>query len=150
VSRLRCYVAAPYADAAYVRIVHATLEAHGIKPVSTWVERAEGVEDFHRLALADLRRIAQENDADVRLADVVLMLARKGAGGEMFAEARLALDLGKTVIWTGRLTLSSFRPGVLQVRDLDDAWPVLERMARASEHCANYRRRVLELAVGAP
>lgn len=125
------YVAAPYEDAAFVTVVHETLTKHGMRPTSRWAEKARGALDFSTLAPAALRQAAAENDADVRGSDVVLAIARSGAGGEMFAESRVALEWHKPVVWTGRLTLSAFRSGVVRAVDLDDAISVLLSMQRA-------------------
>lgn len=129
--KLLAYVAAPYEDAAFIRIVHERLQQHDIQPTSRWAESARGADDFAAMTPAALRSAAADNDADLRGSDAVLVIARSGAGGEMFAEARLGLEWGKPVVWTGRLTLSAFRSGVVRAVDLDDAISVLLSMQRA-------------------
>lgn len=128
------YVAAPWEDGAIVRMmVHSALVERGLVPTSTWCETADGAkEDFTRLTRAAKAAAAQRNDHDIHRAEVVLVLARPGAGGEMFAEARYALALGKRVVWVGREILSASRDGVMRVDNVEDAFAVLENMARAS------------------
>jgi len=128
---LRCYVAAPYLDGTLVREqVHPRLAALGIEPTSSWCADAIGAEDFAAYGAGQLRAIAATNDADLARADVVLVIAREGAGGEMFAEARLALVMRKPVVWTGRLILSAWRRGVVRVDSVAAALRVLARYAR--------------------
>lgn len=127
----RVYVAAPYEDAATVRVVHEALADRGCSFSSGWAEDALGAEDFSRFAPARLRDIAEGNDRDVLDADAVLVLARAGVGGEMFAEARLALVLGLPVVWWGRRTLSSWRSGVEYVEDFGSAIDRVADLARA-------------------
>lgn len=118
---MRIYVAAPYEDAAHVRGLHERLRSLGLEPTSHWAENAAGPENFASFTPMQLRAIAESNDTDVISSTAVLVLARAGAGGEMFAEARLALFLAKPVYWVGRRTLSSWREGVVRCEDLDDA-----------------------------
>lgn len=116
VGRPAVYVAAPYADAAFVReAIHPALRARGLTCASLWAESARGPEDFAALTPVALADAARWNDRDVINADVLLVLARDGAGGEMFGEARYALALGIPVVWHGRRTLSAWRPGVHRV-----------------------------------
>lgn len=119
--QVRVYVAAPFEDAGIVRAVHDRLRSLGIEPCSTWAESARGIEDFSAFTPARLRSLAEQNDRDVAEARAVLVMARPGAGGEMFAEARLALAMSIPVVWLGRRTLSAWRAGVTRAEDLDDA-----------------------------
>lgn len=145
---LLCYVAAPYADAAFVRVVHDHLLAVAITPTSSWATTARGPEDFSRFSPPELRRVAAQNDADLRGSDVCLVIARDGAGGEMFAEARVALEWGKPIVWTGRRTLSAWRSGVVLAEDLDAA--ILLLVAMRDRHSEGYRGHLLaHLAQGA-
>ncbi len=126
------YVAAPYEDAGYVREhVHERLRALGFEPTSRWAETARGPEDFARFSADELRVIAEGNDLDVAGSKAVLVLARAGAGGEMFAEARLALAMGIPCIWVGRRTLSAWRLGVVRAADLDEALEILAKVYRS-------------------
>lgn len=120
---MKVFVAAPYADAAFVRdVVHPRLEAFGMTPTSRWADHARGPEDFSRYSPDVLRDEAARNDADIMRCDALLLIARNGAGGESFAEARMAIAMQKPVVWCGqRLTLSAWRNGVTRVSDLDDA-----------------------------
>lgn len=123
------YVAAPFCDGSLVRqMVHPALRERGLLPTSSWAETAFGPEDFSRLAPAALRAACARNDADLRGSDVVLALARHGAGSEMFAEVRVALEWGKSVVWCGRRSLSAWRSGVVLVESIDEAFDVLDRM----------------------
>lgn len=123
----RVYVAAPYADAAFVREgIHPPLRARGLACTSTWAETARGAEDFSAMAPEALRSAAVGNDRDVVASDVVLLLAREGAGGECFAEARLALAMRIPVVWHGRRTLSAWRDGVHLVDSGADYTAALE------------------------
>lgn len=144
---MNVYVAAPYADGAFVReAVHPTLRARGISPTSTWAELVTGPEDFSRFSPEALRGLADVNDRDVAAADVVLLLARAGVGAESFAEVRFALELGKAVVWSGRLALSAWRRGVVRVADLDEALGVIETMR--DRHVEGYRGPMLAHLAG--
>lgn len=123
------YVAAPYDDAAFVRdVVHPKLVELGTLPMSQWAEKAAGPEDFSKMTVDALRAAARENDRDLRASAIVLVIARAGAGGEMFSEARLGVEWGKALVWVGRRTLSAWRTGVVRVDTLDAAFDVLVRM----------------------
>lgn len=123
---MKVYVAAPYADAERVRDVHDYLRHQGHSPTSRWAEAATDAEDFSKFRPEELSDFAAQNDGDVRAADAVLVLARSGAGGEMFAEARIAIEWGKRVLWVGRRTLSAWRPGVERFDSVPDAIQALE------------------------
>lgn len=127
---MQIYVAAPYADAPMVRAVHVRLVALGLAFTSTWAEAARGAEDFSALTPEGLRAAALENNRGIDDADAMLVLARDGAGGEMFAEARYALTLGIPVLWCGRRILSSWRDGVVICDDVDAALATLVDGAR--------------------
>lgn len=136
------YVAAPFADAAFVREhVHERLRAIGCTPTSSWVDTAAGPENFARYLPAELRRNAEHNDRNLRGSDVVLVVAREGAGGETFAEARIAIEWGKPVVWCGRRILSAWRAGVVRVDDLDGAMATLAAMR--GYHAEGLRGRLL-------
>lgn len=144
---LSVYVAAPYEDARIVcDVVHARMRKIGIKPMSRWAEQANGAENFALFDVEQLRRFAAQNDADVLGSDALLVMAKPGAGGEMFAEARFGLDRGKPIIWLGRRTLSAWRKHVVRAADLDHALEMLERMNLA--HHDGQRGYLLELAAG--
>lgn len=131
-SQPRCYVCAPFEDGATVRDrVHVRVLAAGFAPSSRWATEWTGSENFDGASVAELRSRAEQNDADLRSSTVALVLARPGGGGEMFAEARLALECGLAVVWVGRRTLSAWRRGVVRVDDLDQAIAVLSRMREA-------------------
>ncbi len=120
---LRCYVAAPFIDAPYVREVHACLRLLGIEPTSSWADHANGPEDLASMPLAQVRAIAERNDHALATSDIVLVLPRDGAGREMYAEARIALAIGMPVIWVGGpRPLSAYREGVLLVDTLPEAF----------------------------
>lgn len=126
---LTVYVCAPYEDAAIVHaLIHTRIEELGLAWTSRWAAHSRGPEDFASLTPDALRAAAEENDRDVMSADVVLVMARKGAGGEMFAEARFALEHGKALVWTGRRTLSAWRRGVVRCEEVKEALNVLAAM----------------------
>ena len=129
------YVAAAYEDASYVRMVGGHLRRLGLTTTSSWSEQARGPEDLTQMMPEAIRHIAGTNDADLRAADVCLVMARRGAGGEMFAEARLAVEWGKSVYWVGRRILSSYRSGVTICDDLDAAVLAIYQLA-AGQACA--------------
>lgn len=132
-SPLRCYVAAPFGDAPFVREVHACLRLLGIEPTSSWAEHADGTpEQLDQMPLAEVRALAERNDHALATSDVVLVLPREGAGREMYAEARLAIAIGLPVIWVGGpRPLSAYREGVLRVESLPEAFQELyERHSR--------------------
>lgn len=125
----RVYVCAPFEDAGHVREhVHERLRTFGLEPSSRWAETARGAEDFAAFTPYALRAIAEANDLDLGNSQAALVLAREGTGGEMFAEARLALVMGIPVVWVGRRTLSAWRDGVVLVDDLDEAITVLRML----------------------
>lgn len=132
---LRCYVAAPFADAPFVREVHACLRLLGIEPTSSWAECGDGEpERLDLMPIAEVRAIAERNDHALATSDVVLVLPREGAGREMYAEARLALAIGLEVVWVGGpRPLSAYREGVTLVDTLQEAFRVLyERAPRTN------------------
>lgn len=125
---LRIYVAAPMNDKMFVRELHDRLARADFIPTSTWANSDRTSNDFDAFTPTELRAQLAKNDSDLRGSDVVLVVAREGVGGEMFAEARMAIDLGKTVIWCGRRILSSFRPYILLVEDIESAFALLTGM----------------------
>lgn len=127
---VRVYVAAPYEDSEAVRSIHKLLRELGLEPSSAWAEEATGAEDFTKLRPWELLSLARQNDEGVRSSDAMLVMARKGAGGEMFAEARYATDLGLPIFWIGRLTLSAWRPNVTRCESLTAALDALARYSR--------------------
>lgn len=116
---MRVYVAAPYDDAGGVRVIHGLLRAQGFVPSSRWATKATVPEDFSRMTANEIRAVAEDNDRDVGFSDAMLVVAREGAGGEMFAEARFASFLDIPIVWTGRLTLSAWRHGVLRCESVE-------------------------------
>lgn len=129
-TRFLVYVAGPYGDAAFVRVIHEKLRALDMVPTSRWAESAAGPEDFSVMTEASLRKTAAENDADLRGSDVCLVVSRAGAGGEMFAESRIALEWGKPLVWVGRRTLSAWRSGVVRVEGLSEGLAELAAMKK--------------------
>ena len=125
------YVAAPYADAAVARNVHELLRLHGLDVTSRWAEAARGLEPC--LGEAAMRDRAAANDRDVLRADAMLVLSRDGAGGEMFAEARLAIERGKPIFWVGRPILSAYRLGVVRCATVGEAIALIGRAIATSE-----------------
>lgn len=129
--KMHLYVAAPYPDIAMVRQLHMKLETIDIVPTSSWASGADN-EDFSKFTPMQLRRAAEANDQDIHRAHAVLVIARPGAGGEMFAEARYAEMLGMPIFWVGRLTLSSWRPNVVRCASIEEALVHLEKAAHSS------------------
>jgi hypothetical protein len=130
--QFRVYVAAPYEDGGHVRdYIHPRLSELGMGYTSLWAESAGGAEDITALTEKQLRDIADQNDQCIRHSHAMLVLARKGAGGEMFAEARLAHELRLMIVWAGRLTLSAWRDRVTRVSDLDGALEALNNLSNA-------------------
>lgn len=125
----RVYVAAPFADAKVVRELHWQLRTAGAVPTSSWASGAHDTEDFASYTVPELQAFAAKNDRDLRTSDAVIVLARVGAGGEMFAEARMAILLGIPVYWVGRRTLSAWRAGVVRCENVDEA---IERVMGAT------------------
>lgn len=135
------YVAAPFEDAALVRSIHDRLESIDMSPTSRWALSATSAEDFAKFTPSQLRGLAQQNDSDLRGSDVALVVARAGAGGEMFAEARMALEWGKPVVWVGRWILSAWRRGVVRAGDIDGAFETLIQMR--AKYSEGYRGHML-------
>jgi hypothetical protein len=132
VSPLRCYVAAPFADAPFVREVHACLRLLGLEPTSCWAEgaAADGTpERLDLMPLEEVRALAERNDHALATSDVVLVLPREGAGREMYAEARLAVAIGLPLVWVGNpRPLTAYREGVVRVETLPEAYRALHAM----------------------
>ena len=131
---MRVYVAAPFCRAVEALAAHHALVAVGLQPVSRWVRYAleSGGVDAPSPEVA--RHAISQNDDDVVSADAVLALSYPREGGEMFAEVRFALLLGKPVLWVqGRQILSAHRRGVVLVASLSEAvaW-LVERSAPAA------------------
>lgn len=118
---MKVYVAGPYATAAAVREIHSRLWALCLEPVSTWAEAAAGPESFAGMTPEDLARVAEKNDADLRSADVVLVVDIEGRGRETYAELRVALEWGMPAVFVGKLSLTSWRRGVVRAESLDEA-----------------------------
>lgn len=131
------YVASPWTNAAFVRVVHEHLERLDITPMSSWARHAYGAEDFARHAVAALRQALAINSADLRGSDAVLVYDPAGEGRETYAEAARAIEWGKPVVWCGPRGLSRFASGVVRVEEIDDAIRVLVHMRVA--HAAGYR-----------
>jgi hypothetical protein len=128
---LSVYVASPYANAAFVRVIHESLRAHGLIITSNWAEQATGPEDFSHMTVAALRAAAAGNDRDLRASDVILVIDFEGRGRETYGELRVALEWGKAAIFVGRRNLSAWRRGVVRADDLDDAIAILVEMQGA-------------------
>jgi hypothetical protein len=139
------YIAAPFTDAALVRDIEPRFLPIGAESHSTWAQAANGPERLESMPLEMIQHIAAANDRDLLSAFAVIVLSRDGAGGEMFAEARLALEYGIPVVWVGRRRpLTAYRPGVVRVHTVEEAveivalfvaavrqpWPVEENWAR--------------------
>lgn len=110
----RIYVAAPFDDRYYVRAVHAKLVLAELRPTSTWANanEDENWEDDEAIHAASV-----ENTTQIATSDAMLVIARPGAGGEMFAEVARAQTWGKPIFWVGRRILSAFKPGVFRFGD---------------------------------
>jgi hypothetical protein len=130
----RVYVAAPYEDAPGVRRVHALLRYLRLEPTSTWAEEADGPEVLEKMPLDVVRALADRNDADLESSSALLVLPRAGAGREMYAEVRLAIERNIPVIWVGGpRPLSAYRVGVARVDDLTEALAHLCELAAERE-----------------
>jgi hypothetical protein len=131
---VKAYVASSYANAALVRdAVHSALTKRRIWPTSRWAMTATGPEDFSKMAPEALREVAESNDSDLFAADVCFVCDETRKGGETYAEARLALQWEKPVVWLGRPLLSMWRRGVVRVDCMGDALLVLEGMRERHE-----------------
>lgn len=120
------YVCAPYAEAAFVRVIHEALHTRGIGYTSTWADRAHGAEDFARFTVDALRGALAANFRGIQRADVVLVYDPTGAGRETYAEAARAVEWGKHVVWCAPRGLTQWAPGVVRVADLDAALVSIE------------------------
>lgn len=120
------YVCAPYAEAAFVRVIHEALHTRGIGYTSTWADHAHGAEDFARFSVEALRAALAANCRGIQRADVVLVYDPTGAGRETYAEAARAVEWGKHVVWCAPRGLTQWAPGVVRVADLDAALVSIE------------------------
>lgn len=130
---MKVYIAAPYADAALVRIVKGKLEDLGAEVLASWAVEAVGPEDLEAMGAAARRAAIDKNDRELQAADVLLVLAREGSGGAMFGEARLAIECGALVIWAGRRTLDAYRESVLRVADANEGAQVVAELVAAGD-----------------
>lgn len=120
------YVAASFAEYERALACKRLLEGYGLGVTSAWIESAVAVEGNDPCAGASVRSMreldsatiesleaaAALNDSAIEHSDIVLVLS-SDAAKETFAEARLALALGKFVVWVGfPRPLSAYRPGV--------------------------------------
>lgn len=104
---LRVYVIASYQSAPLVRAIHDRLRMLGIEPTSSWAEEACGAEDLASLTKDECRAIWKRNDQDMRVADVVMVLADTPCR-EGFMEAARAYHWGgQRIVWVGRPTLTA-------------------------------------------
>ncbi len=146
---MKVYVCAPFASgAALRRELPDRLRAVGVTLLASWLDAANGAEDFSIYTAADLRFFAACNDRDLRSADAALVVDPDGAGRETYSEARLALEWGKPVVWYGRQTLSAWRAGVVRVESLDAALVALGMMN--AYFAEGVRGELLALLVGGP
>ena len=123
---MNLYVAAPFERAPEVRDLHALARPLGITAVSFWAEEAHGPENLRSLPRDVVRALGRKNDRDLLSAHLVVALASYGAGGEMFAEVRLALAHRIPVLWIGtRSILTAYREGVLRAETLEDGMILL-------------------------
>lgn len=126
---LKVYIAAPFARWSRAKRARTLLRDLGFVVDSSWIddaERAGGRESDNPGLMQDA---LARNDADVSTSDVVLAMTWHGEGGEMFAEARLALLRGIPVLWVGeRFIGSSFRAGSERFTEMLDAFARLEEM----------------------
>jgi hypothetical protein len=79
--------------------------------------------------VVELQAHAEQNDADLRAADVILVIDHEGRGRETYGELRLALEWGKQAIYVGKPSLSAWRRGVVRAADVDEAIEQLVRQA---------------------
>ncbi len=129
------YVATAFRNAAEARKVHARVARWGVTPVSSWAVNAHGPEDLSALSRKSVQALAHLNDHDLLSAHLVLVIAREGEGGEVFAETRLALAHRIPVLWTGeRRILSAYREGVLRVARIDDALDHVKALVKLVGH----------------
>jgi hypothetical protein len=122
------YVAASYAECERALAAKKCLEGYGLGVTSSWLEGAVAAGGKDPLlaespfaedaeALKVLRDAAAMNDSAIEHSDIVLVLA-SDAARETIAEARLAIALGKLVVWVGwPRPLSAYRPNVLRFAD---------------------------------
>jgi len=116
------YIATAYVRADLVeRDIRPLAEDLGLTLVSRWHIGAQGPERLHDLPLPAVQYIAEKNDADLDVADAVLVLAHESMG-ETIAEMTRAILAGKIVAYVGpRYILSAYRPGVGRFSDPRDA-----------------------------
>ena len=123
----RVYVVAAFQSAPEVRILHTRLRLAGHDYTSSWAETAHGPEDLTALSTAECRAIWSQNDADMRRADAVWILADTPCR-EGWMEAQRAVDMGgMPIVVVGRptLTLRAWCDGVTYVPGVDAALATL-------------------------
>jgi hypothetical protein len=111
----RVYVAAPFARAATVRLIHNDLRSIGCKPSSEWVRLAKTPERLEALSPSERLSTIELNDACIDRSHAMIVRAFPLEGGEMFVEMARAITRSIPVLWVGsRTILSAFRPGVFR------------------------------------
>ena len=139
---MNLYVAAPFERAPEVRDLHALARPLGLTAVSFWAEEAHGPENLRALPRDVARALGRKNDRDLLSAHLVVALASYGAGGEMFAEVRLALAHRIPVLWVGaRRPLSAYREGVLRVSSVAEGVMLVSGFAGITRDLAPFEKR---------
>jgi hypothetical protein len=129
---LLCYVASPYAQASFVRIIHDRLVGVGITPTSTWALEASGREDFSRYTPEALRAAWSKNLDDILRSDALLLYDPTGEGRATYGEGELAIEWCKHVVWLSPRGIAQYAPDVIRPEGLDDAIDALARLARSA------------------
>lgn len=119
---MRVFVAAPHQCKREVREAHLSLVHMGIEPTATWhLDEC----NYRALTSAETRVDEAKNREAIRSSHAVLAIGRDYVGGEMFAEAARALEWKTPIVWTGRRILTTWLPGVVHVRTIEEALAVL-------------------------
>lgn len=131
---MKAYVASPFARWTRAKRIRVLLRELGYSVDSAWIDDAERAQGRESENVGLMRDAMARNDHDVATSDVVIALTFPGEGGEMFAEARLALHLGIPVLWVGSRRIGScYRDGSERYDEVMDAFARIEEMRRARD-----------------
>ena len=132
---MKIYFAAPYSMGAYVLWLQDKAVEIGHESTSSWVEQSAASDGLDLLPTMSHQQRAwfiDQNDRDVKRADLLVAVVARGLGKEMFCEAALAHNLGIPVYWVGPedlMPLSAWRVGSAIVPDDTALLAVLRDLA---------------------
>ena len=117
------FISAPFPRFAQAQVARDMLKQAGIGSTARWIDQAATLTGHDALTTAVAEKAIEENDADLRAADVVIALAWKREGCEQWGEVARALEWGKPVLLVlndPSVPLVGYRPGVVVYRSVQE------------------------------